>query len=191
MKSKGSRILLLIGLLASLVFFVYIGSVALSYGAGGLCVYIGALVIFIPTIIYYLGCVIASFRGHKVIGQIVSSKYSPGDYSSSLSSDLPSTPEGWYSTYVYLDKQNRYWFGSIATDKKPERTVLVRHFGMFHWASEIDGVSKEECDTYDWSNVVMEEAIVKSHNFSIAIWAVRILRFVIAMILFSMGASIM
>ena len=184
MKGKFKRILLLTLFLACFGVLIYTGTITLiPFSIGGLLIYLGILLMFGCPIIYYLGGVIVSFCGHKVIGQIISSHYSSGRINNS---EGP-TSRGWHSTYAYIDKNSKYRFGRVKTAKYPNKTILVRYWGMFKWASTENVITQEEYDQYDWSNIIMKDAEIKSKKYIKKFWFTSVLSFIISTLLIIIG----
>lgn len=183
MKGKFIRILLLAVFLAFFGVLIYIGTITLiPFSIGGLLIYLGILLMFGCHIIYYLGGVIVSFCGHKVIGQIISSHHSSGHIDGEHS-----TFSAWYSTYAYIDKNNKYRFGRIQTKKYPDKTILVRYWGMFKWVSTENEITQEEYDKYDWSNIIIKDAEIKSKKYIKKFWFTSVFSFIISALLIIIG----
>lgn len=110
----------------------------------------GLFLMFGSPTIYFFSVLIVSFCGRKVVGQVVSSQYFSGGTDNS---------GHWQVVYVYSDLNGKMKFGTLnCGDKRPIKSVLVRYWGIFNYASMLNDVSQEEYDTYKWSNVEMKEA---------------------------------
>lgn len=181
MKGKANRIMFIVMLLAFFGVIVYAGWALLKdISLASILVFGGILLMFGSPTIYFLGGAIASFCGHKVIGQVVSTKYFSGDVDSS---------GGWQVNYVYTDIKGKMRFGTInCGHRQPAKTVLVRYLGWFHWAKMQDEISQEEYDTYEWSNIEMNSAETAYKRYNKIFWIVTPLVFVLSIVLIIIGA---
>ena len=181
MKGKVSRALFMVMLLAFLGVIVYAGWALLKdVSLASILVFGGILIMFGTPTIYFLGGTIASFCGRKVIGQVVSSKYFSGDADSH---------GGWHVNYVYTDSNGKMKFGTInCGHRQPAKMVLVRYLGVFHYAIMPDEISQEEYDSYEWSNIEMEQAQNVYKKYNKMFWVVTPLMFVLSIILIIIGA---
>lgn len=181
MKRKIDRILLLIVFCTCFGILVYTGIRILNpFSIGRLLAYLGILLMFGSPLIYYLGGIISSFFGHRVIGKIITTHYGSSG----------SESRSWYSVYSYIDKKGKYKFGMIKTYKEPNKTILIRYFGNFNWANNETNISQEEYDQYDWSNINIKDAEIKSKKFIRNFWLGSITSFIIAAVLIIIGGII-
>lgn len=184
------RILLLVVCLVCFGLLIYIGIKALiPFSIRGLLIYLGIILMFGNPTIYYLGSAIVSFCGHRVVGQVISSHYSSGHMS--LQSDDFGSSSGWHCTYAYIDKNNKCKIGRIKTAKQPNKTLLIKYWGMFKWASTEVNISQEEYDKYAWSNIVIKEAELKAKKYIKKINITAILCFLISTIIIIIGGTML
>ncbi|MBQ7798445.1 MAG: hypothetical protein IJ371_04910 [Clostridia bacterium] len=140
----------------------------------------GLVLMFGTPTIYLLGGIIVSFCGRKVIGQVVTSQYFSGG-----TDDFGH----WQVGYIYTDMNGKMKFGTITCGHRhPTKTVFVRHWKIFHHAEINEEITQEEYDTYEWSNIKIEEAekLYKKHNKKF--WIFAPLLFVVAIVLIIAGA---
>lgn len=181
MKGKASRILFMVMLLAFLGVIVYAGwGLLKDISLASVLVFSGILLMFGTPTIYFLGGVIASFCGRKVIGQVVTSKYFNGDADSQ---------GGWQVNYVYIDNNGKMKFGTINSGhRQPTKMVLIRYLGFFHYAIMPQEISQEEYDAYEWSNIEMKEAELAYKKYNKRFWIFTPLMFVLSIVLIIIGA---
>ena len=181
MRHSAGRILYMTMLLAFFAVIIYaVVACVRNISVGAILIGIGILIMFGPPTIYFLLGVIASFCGHKVIAQVVSSQYFNGDAESH---------GGWQVGYAYTDLNGNLRFGTTnCGHRQPSKLLLVRCFGMFHYAQMVTEISQEEYNEYASSNIEMSEAEQKYKKHMKKFWITVPLMFAFSILLIIVGA---
>ena len=175
------RVLSLIMLLAFFSVIVYTGVALLkNISLASVLVFSGIFLMFGFPTSYFLGGIIASFCGRKVIGQIISTNDFNGD---------DDGYNGGRVNYAYTDFNGKIRFGTIDCENKQSgKIILIRYLGFFHHATMIDEISQEEYDACELSNIDMEEIRILYKKYNKMFWTVTPLIFVLSMALIIIGA---
>jgi hypothetical protein len=182
MSTKTRKILLTIFLCAWLGALIYMGTIILNpFSLGRLLTYIGLFTMFGSSAIYYLGCVITSRYGDKIMGEFVSiQRQGADDFYRKL------------VIYSYIDKNGKYKFisFSISANDTPNKTILLKCFGIFKWIDNETDIQQDDYYSYKLTHIDINEAKKKHKKFAKVLWRTLLLGFLLCSALITIGVCL-